>query len=162
MKRVTKLLAITFVCSLALAGCKKKKGDGAGTGSAAAGTAAAGTAAAGTGGSASKPAGTAEGTAAAGTGSAAGTAAGGGGDVPEAVAGVAECKSYFKMYSCYLGKLPAAASGPAKKAWKTTVDAWAKMPKAGLATACKAAMDAWKKSAAASPQMKKWVDDCSK
>ncbi len=70
--------------------------------------------------------------------------------------GVAECDAYLKVYSCYIGKMPAAAQGATKAAFKKTVDAYKKMAsgpaKASLGKSCKMAMDAWKKAVAKNPK----------
>ena len=76
-------------------------------------------------------------------------AEGEGGDV--AKIGVAECDEYVeKMMSCLDNdKFPAAAKEQTKKAFDQVVEQWKGMPeaaKANLGQACKAAMDAAKKS----------------
>lgn len=76
--------------------------------------------------------------------------------------GVAECDEYLKVFKCYLGKMPAAAQGPTKAAFKKTVEAYKKMAsgpaKASLGKSCKMAMDAWSKAVSKMPQYK----DCFK
>jgi hypothetical protein len=76
--------------------------------------------------------------------------------------GVAECDAYLKVFKCYIGKMPAAAQGPTKAAFKKTVDAYKKMAagpgKASLGKSCKMAMDAWSKAVSKMPQYK----DCFK
>src|SRR5262245_61789247 len=73
---------------------------------------------------------------------AAGGGGGGGGDI-----GVAECDDYVaKMRAC-LDKMPAEAKGPSQSAFEQSITAWKQAAsneasKPGLATACKAALDA--------------------
>jgi hypothetical protein len=76
--------------------------------------------------------------------------------------GIAECDAYLKVFKCYISKMPAAAQGPTKAAFKKTVDSWRKMAsgpgKASVGKGCKMAMDAWKKAISKMPQYK----DCFK
>ena len=88
----------------------------------------------------------------------------GGGDTK---LGIAECDEYMKIYKCYLGKLPAAAKGPAEGAYKKMIAAWKKgidaamgaaASKAAIAKGCKMAVDSFKKAMKANPMAK----DCIK
>jgi len=81
--------------------------------------------------------------------------------------GIAECDAYMKIYKCYLGKLPAAAKGPAESAYKKTIEAWKKgiaaamgtgAAKKAIADGCKKAVEAFKKAMKANPMAK----DCLK
>jgi hypothetical protein len=91
----------------------------------------------------------------------------GGGDEGGDTLGIKECDEYIKIYKCYLGKLPAAAKGPAEAAYKKMVGAWKKgidaamgseASKKAIAKGCKTAVESFKKAMKNNPTAK----DCIK
>lgn len=70
--------------------------------------------------------------------------------------GIPVCDRYLKAMWCYLNKLPAAARGPSKAAFKKTVAAWKKMAsgpaRGSLAKVCVLSHDAVRKSILSIPR----------
>ncbi|MFH2006418.1 MAG: hypothetical protein ABI333_07525 [bacterium] len=74
--------------------------------------------------------------------------------------GLPECDEFLQMYRCYLGKIPAAASGAAQSALQSTAAAWKTMlatsrnnpaARRSLIRGCRMALDAWKKAMRSNP-----------